>query len=148
MATPDLLPGNLFRLYRSAGGGPETFTFVCIATSRTLTQTAEFEDATVPDCTTPTSIPARKSIKRSTAWNLRFAGVMDAGKWANMRTDFDATSPQRYQIMVDKASASGGGTYTGAIWLETVEQGTENNGLVRFTIQARGDDTLTWAAAA
>lgn len=153
MATPNLLPGNLFRLLRSAGGAPETFTFVCIAQTKSLTFTNEFEDATVPDCATPTSIPARKSILRSTQWALAFSGIMDALLFANIRTDagLGVSAPaaaQRYQLIIDKLLVAGGGTYTGALWFESLAITSTNNGLVNFTATCRGDDSLVWAPAA
>jgi hypothetical protein len=154
MATPNLLAGNLFRLLRGDGASPEVFTFVCIANSaRGLTYTNEFEDATVPDCTVPTSIPSRKSVIRSTQWGITFSGIVDALLFAPIRTDAGIgvtkpTAPRNYQFIVDKNLANGGGTYTGAIWFETVAQTETNNGFVSFTATCRGDGDIIWAPAA
>jgi hypothetical protein len=148
MAAPNLLAGNLFRLLRSAGGSPETFTFVCLAQTKSLTRTNQFEDATVPDCAVPTSIPARKSILRSTEWALAFSGIVDAQLFATIETDFNTQSPHRYQLLVDKLLAAGGGSYTGAIWFESLVMTSTNGGLVNFTATCRGDDALVYAAAA
>jgi hypothetical protein len=148
MATPVLLPGNRFRLYRSAGGSPETFTFVCLANTISLTQTNEYEDTTTPDCADPTAIPVRQSIKRSSQWGLSFSGTVDATKMTNFRTDAGAEAAQRYQILFDKNLAGGGGAYTGAIFFESFAETKTNNGLVAFTVTARGDGILTWTDAA
>jgi len=149
MATPNLLAGNLFRLYRSTAlGPPEVFSFFCLAQTVSLTRNNEFEDATVPDCAVPTAIPARKSILRSTQWGLTFSGIVDALQYQILDTQYSAQSPSRWQILVDKLLAAGGGTYTGAIWFESLVMSKTNNGLVTFTATCRGDDTLTYAPAA
>lgn len=148
MSSPDLLAGNRFRVLRSAGGTPETFTFLCIAQTKTLTQTNTFEDATVPDCDTPLAIPNRKSILTSRGWSGRLAGVADAKRFQDLQADANAETPHRYQFLIDKTAAQGGGTYTGAVFFESLELTSQNNGLVNFTAQFRGDDALVWAAAA
>jgi hypothetical protein len=148
MALPVLLPGNRFRLYRSSAlGPPEVFTFVCLANTISLTQTNEYEDTTSPDCAAPTAIPARQSIKRSTQWALSFSGTVDATRMINFRTDVAAESPQRYQILFDQVLAGGGGAYTGAIFFESFTETKTNNGLVSFTVTARGDGALVWTDA-
>lgn len=146
MATPTLLPGNRFRLYRESGT-PGTYTFVCIATTVTLTMSSDFEDATVPDCDTPTAIPTRKSIRRQRAWSLNFSGIVDADRFTDLRTDAEAEAAHSYQILVDKALADGGGTWTGDLFIESLEISKQDNGLVRFTAQARGDGALVWEDA-
>jgi hypothetical protein len=148
MALPKLLPGNRFRLYRSAGGSPETFTFVCVANTISLTQANEYEETTSPDCAAPTAIPARQSIKRSTSWSLSFSGTVDAAKMTNLRTDVASESATRYQLLFDQVLADGGGAYTGAIHFESFVETKTNNGLVSFTVTARGDGVLTWTDAA
>ncbi|MGY2052959.1 phage tail tube protein [Methylobacterium sp. JK268] len=148
MTSPTLLPGNRFRAYRSAGGTPEVFNFVCIAQTIGVTRTNEFEDATVPDCDTPLSIPNRKSVLRSRAWSARISGIVDAKRFAAIRQDAESETPVRYQFMVDQTAANGGGTWTGAIFIESLEVTKNNNGMVNFTAQMRGDDVLVWADAA
>jgi hypothetical protein len=149
MATPVLLPGNRFRLYRSTSlGPPEVFAFVCLANTISLTQTNEYEDTTSPDCANPTAIPVRQSIKRSSQWALSFSGTVDATKMATFRTDVNAESAQRYQVLFDQNLAGGGGAYAGAIFFESFAETKTNNGLVAFTVTARGDGILTWTDAA
>src|SRR4051812_43569182 len=120
MALPVLLPGNRFRLYRSTAlGPPEVFSFVCIANTISLTQGNDYEETTSPDCTDPTGIPARQSIKRSTSWALSFSGTVDATRIGIFRTDLASEAPSRYQLLFDRTLAGGGGTYTGAIHYES-----------------------------
>lgn len=147
MAAPTLLPGNRFRLLRETAT-PGTYTFVCIAQTKSLTKTNEFEDATVPDCASPTSIPNRKSIVRSHQWSLSFSGICDASQFANIRNDADSETAVKYQLIVDRLLAGGGGTWTGPIFYESLVIASTNNGLVTFTATCRGDDALVWADAA
>lgn len=148
MTSPNLLPGNRFRALRGNGASPEVFAFLCLAQSKTITFTNEFEDATVPDCDQPLSIPARKSVKRSTSWGGRLAGIVDAKRYTDLETDRKKEGTTNYQFIVDKPAAEGGGTYTGPIFIETLEVTSQNGGLVNFTLQFRGDGEVIWAPAA
>jgi tail tube protein len=148
MTAPTLLPGNRFRLMRGNGASPEVFTFVCIAQTKGLTKTNEYEDATVPDCDNPTSIPNRKSIVRSHQWGLTFSGICDAKQFRVIDQDCDSETPINYQLLIDKPVAEGGGTWTGPIYFETLTVTSTNNGLVNFNATTRGDDKLTWLDAA
>lgn len=143
MATPDLLPGNRFRAYRGIGAQAE---FVCLATSITLTITNAFEDATVADCDDPLKIPTRKSIKSSTSWGGRFAGSIAADHLADFRADVDSEVALPYTFKVDRNTA-GGGAWTGNVFIESFEIAKNNNGIVSFTAQFRGDGPLSWANA-
>lgn len=144
MATPDLLPGNRFRAYRGAGAGAK---FVCLATSITLTITNAFEDATVPDCDNPTAIPTRKSIKSSTSWGGRFAGSIAADHLDDFRADVDSEVAVPYEFRIDRSAAGGGGKWAGDVHIENFEIAKNNNGIVAFTAQFRGDGPLDWADA-
>lgn len=141
MAEPDLLPGNRFRLLRE-GAVAGTYVFVCLATTITFNRTSQFEDTTVNDCDAPLSIPTRKSMVQSTAWNLNFSGAVDAKRLAVIEADVGVETPHSYQLIMDKAAADGGRTYTGDIFIETLEIAKQDNGLVRFTAQARGNGAL------
>lgn len=143
MANPDLLPGNRFRAYRGSGATAE---FVCLATSVTLTITNAFEDATVADCDGPTEIPTRKSIKSSTSWGGRFAGSIAADHLDDFRTDAANETAVPYEFRVDRNAA--GGKWAGNVHIENSEVAKNNNGIVSFTAQFRGDGALDWTAAA
>lgn len=147
MASPDLVAGNLFRLYRETDT-PGTYEFVCLAQTVRLTRTNEYEDATVPECDAPTSIPNRKSTLRSRAWGLSFSGSSDAKRLEKVETDFATQVGRKYQILVDKTALLGGKTYTGTVLFESLEIGKTNNGIVSFTATVRGEDALTIAAVA
>lgn len=149
MAAPNLLAGNRFRLYRSTAlGPPEVFSFICLAMTVALTETNDFEDTTVPDCASPTSIPNRQSVLRSRSWGLTFSGSIDANQFAAFRTDASSETPVRYQILVDKTLALGGGAWTGAVFFESLVRSKTNNGIVTFTATCRGDAGLAWTDAA
>ncbi|KQP34303.1 hypothetical protein ASF27_01710 [Methylobacterium sp. Leaf102] len=148
MAAPNLLPGTRFRVLRGNGATPEVFAFVCIAQSKTITFTNEFEDATVADCEDPLKVPARKSVLRSTAWGGRIAGIVDAKRYAVLEADRKKEAPTNYQFLLDRSAAEGGGTFTGPIFTETLEISSQNNGLVNFTMQFRGDGEVVWAPVA
>lgn len=144
MATPDLLPGNRFRAYRLVDATPE---FVCLATSITLTITNAFEDATLADCDDPLAIPTRRSYKSSTSWGGRFAGSIAADHLDDFRADVASEAPVSYQFRVDRSAVAGGGVWAGLVHIESFEISKNNNGIVSFTAQFRGDGPLAWTAA-
>jgi hypothetical protein len=148
MTEPVLLPGNRFRLYRESDVTPGQFVFVCVATTITFNRTNSFEDTTVADCDNPLATPNRKSVKTSTAWNLNFSGNSDIVRIAGIEADFEAEGTHNYQMLLDKPAVDGGRTYTGAVFVETFELAKQNNGLVSFSAQMRGDGALVKAAVA
>jgi hypothetical protein len=147
MSTPNFVPGVRFRVYRSAGGSPETFTYMCLATTRTLTRANQFEDATANDCNQPLATAVRKSMRKSSSWDVGLSGKLDAAKKADMETDVNSDTPMRYQFIFDYPLAGGGGTYTGSVFYDSLEYGSTDNGIVAFTARLRGDDALVYAPA-
>lgn len=144
MTTPTLLPGNRFRAYRGIGSSAK---FVCLATSITLTITNAFEDATVADCDNPLEIPSRQSVKSSTSWGGRFAGSIAADHLDDFRADVESEAPVAYTFRIDRALAGGGGAWAGLVHIESFEIAKNNNGIVSFTAQFRGDGPLDWVPA-
>ncbi|GEP12255.1 phage tail tube protein [Methylobacterium gnaphalii] len=144
MAEPQLLPGNRFRAYRATGQTPE---FVCLATSITLTITNAYEDATVADCDNPLETPWRKSVKSSSSWGGRFSGSIAADHLDDFRADVSSEDAVPYQFQVDRNAAGGGGKWAGNVFYENFEITKNNNGIVSFTAQLRGDGPLVWTDA-
>lgn len=147
MATPDILPGTRFRLYRENNSTPGQYDFVCIAVTLTFNRTADYEDVTLPDCDDPTALPWRASAKRARMWSVNFSGSADVVRLALIEGDFDDDDPHNYQLLMDPSSGTGR-TYTGPLHIETLEIGKNNNGIVSFSAQARGDGAYTAADAA
>lgn len=147
MTTPTLLPGNRFRAYRGDSANPQNYAFICLATSITLTLTNAYEDATVPDCDDPLKIPVRQSVLGSTSWGGRIAGQVDAVRLAKLRADAGSQTPIPYKFLVDQTLANGGGAWTGNVFVESLEITKNNNGIVAFTCQIRGDGPLVWTDA-
>lgn len=147
MAAPTLLPGNRFRAYRGAGS-PLAYGFVCLGTSVTLTLTNTFEDATVADCDNPTEIPNRQSTVQSRSWGGRIAGTVAADHLDDLRADAASETSIPYAFVIDPKSGPGTGNWKGNVFVESLEITKNNNGLVSFTLQYRGDGPLRWTAGA
>ncbi|KTS01973.1 hypothetical protein SB2_27990 [Methylobacterium radiotolerans] len=147
MAEPALLPGNRFRAYRGSGS-PLVYAFVCLGASITLTITNSYEDATVADCDNPVAIPDRKSILSSRSWGGRIAGSVAADHLDDLRADAASETPIPYQFRVDPKDGVDAGNWAGAVFVESLEIGKSNNGIVSFTCQFRGDGPLVWNTGA
>lgn len=135
------LAGNRFNLYRMVTGSP---VFVCMASTTSLTETKEFDDTTMPNCEDPTAISTRKSIVKSKSWSLNFSGKAVMHHYAEIKADFDSESAVPYRIVANPADGVGDGQWDGDIHLESLEIGKQDNGMVTFAAQARGDGDLSF----
>lgn len=147
MSTPNFLAGNRYRAYRKGPSDAE-YRFICLADTKELTRTNEFEDATAPDCDDPTGIPNRKSVVKSRSWTARLSGKVDARRIQALVQDADSETPIPYQFLMDRPAAQGGGTFSGNVFVENLQIGSTNFGITTFSAQFRGDDALVWTPAA
>jgi hypothetical protein len=134
--TDQPLSGNRFNLYRIVNNLP---VFVCTAVNLTYTQTKEFDDATIPDCANPTAIPTRKSVVKQRSWAMNFGGKAVMAHYTDIQTDFDSEAAVPYRIVATPIDNNGGGQWNGNLHIESLEFGKNDNGIVTFSCQARGD---------
>ena len=121
--------------------------FLCTITTKSLTETTEFDDATVPDCDTPGNVAARRSIPKSTAWSLSASGIADAKSYKTIRAAALSGVPTFLQILLAKLAAEGGGHWDGAVYFENLQIQSDSMGVVKFSAQMRGEGPLTWTDA-
>lgn len=136
-----LLSGNRFNLYRMVTGTPQ---FVCMGQTVNLTETKEFDDATMPPCDDPTAIPSRRSIVKSKAWSLNFSGKAIMSHYADIKADFDSEAAVPYRIVANPVDGVGNGQWDGDIHIESLEIAKQDNSMVTFAAQARGDGDLSF----
>jgi len=147
MATPNFIPGRRMKISRSLGNSPETFQFLGIISTRTIKMSKAYAETTAPDDNNPTDVPNRKSVVTEKSWDATFAGKLDAAKLALFQADVDSEDPVRYKFELIPEVTGGGGYWIGAVHYENFEINGDFQGMVSFTISARGDDALTWTAA-
>jgi hypothetical protein len=147
MATSNTLAGSQYRPYRSDGvtAGPARFKFFCPAVNLSIKRTTEFEDATVNDCDTPDAPAVQKSVQRLRKFEASVAGSLDALKCQVLEADWEKTGSTEWQFIMDKSAVEGGQTLTGFFFVEDLEFGKENAGIVKFTCKLRGDGIITRA---
>lgn len=119
-----------------------TFDLICMATTKSLQKMNEFEDATVIDCDNPDVTPTRRSIKKSSSWSIGISGTSDSVGYNVLDADCDSEAAVSYQFVNDLPLAQGGCTWEGKVWYENLEITTEENGIVKFKGQLRGDGPL------
>lgn len=149
MATPAAARGEEFTLRRETSAGAGTYSILCIAKAKKLSFKKNFDDVTTIDCTDPlTNATWRKSVPKESMVDLTFTGVLDKTKIAEFRTDFAATATYNYQAHFSGTGAAGGGTWTGAFFLESFEIGAADaTGMVSVDVSLRSDGAVTWVAA-
>lgn len=141
MASDNPLSGNRFNLYRMVTGAP---VFVCTAVNTGLTQTKEFDDATMPDCDDPTAIPNRKSVVKMKSWSLSFGGKAVMAHYSDLKADYDSEGAVAYRVVANPLDGAGGGRWDGNIHIETLEMAKSDNGIVTFSATCRGDGDLSF----
>lgn len=148
MAQPNPFGGKDLRCLRMTGPTDNAPKFMCTVTTKGLTETVEYDDATTPNCDNPEAVWARRSVPKGSAWSVSASGVADALSYKAMRADMKSGVPTYMQIQVAKPAAQGGGSWTGAVFYENLQIQSDAGGVVKFTCQLRGDGELTWADAA
>lgn len=139
--------GKDLRVMRKTSPTDPAPTFMCTVTTKSLTETVEYEDATIPDCENPDAVPARRSVPKMTAWSLIASGIADAKSYKQLRADSKAGVPLNVQILVARPAAEGGGHWDGAIWFENIQINSDSMGVVKFSAQMRGEGELAWTDA-
>lgn len=139
--------GKDLRVMRKTSAADNAPTFLCTVTTKSLTETFEFDDATIPDCDNPGKVWSRRSIPKSTAWSINISGMADALSYKTMRADSRTGTPYFLQFLVDQPVAKGGGHWDGAAWFENLQIQSDSGGVVKFSGQLRGEGDLAWTDA-
>lgn len=147
MSQPKPFGGKDLRVMRKTGPTDPAPKFMCTVTTKGLTRTMEYDDATTPDCDNPDAVWARSSVPKGSAWSVSVSGVADARSYRQMETDMDSGVPTYLQIQLAKPAADGGGHWDGAVFYENLQIQSDAGGVVKFTGQMRGEGRLTWTDA-
>lgn len=149
MAQPLLLQGQLIQIFLGDGATPvELFTFLCIASSKSLKREQQTEDHFEVDCASPDNLPTNVSYVKSHSWSLSVSGRVDAKKLQALEAWLDG-NPHNVQFKVSKTGANGGGIYQGAIILMNLNYDTSDNGIATFSAEMKGQGAYpTFTAAA
>ncbi|HVL73320.1 MAG TPA: hypothetical protein VM434_15745 [Beijerinckiaceae bacterium] len=138
------LSGKDLRLKRKNGAA---YDLLAVVTTKGLERVNTFDEALAHDDADPRVPPWRVSEIKGRAWNVQIAGTTDAAKFKVLAGDCDANAPVTYRLEVALAAAAGGGHWEGDIWFENLSLSDQENGIVRFSGQLRGDGPLAWTDA-
>jgi hypothetical protein len=147
MAVSNTVAGQEYRPYRSDGvtAGPARFKFFCPAVTLKIKRSTTFEDVTVNDCDIPNAVAVERSVQRTRNFSAEMAGALDALKCQVLEADYERSGSWEWQFLLDKTAVLGGQTYTGFFFVQEMEFGKENGGIVKFTCQLKGDGIITRA---
>ncbi len=147
MASAKGITGKDLPFYRKANAADAAGTYMGMVTNGEVTETFEYDDATVPNTDAPGTVPARSSVPKQYGWSCNTAGVFDAQLFQQVRTDFLAGIPLLMSLKILKPANAGGGHFDGAVWFENIKINYDGLGVVKFSAQMRGEGMLTWTAA-
>ncbi len=149
MATQNIHRGNVLQVFnRIALGPPAVYQFLCMATTKSIKFATTLEDATVYDCDDPSKVPVRKSIPRQRMAELPISGKVDALRFATIRLAEEQAALINMRILVDLPLAQGGGYWQGDWWIESLEIGSTDNGIITFAASFKSDGLFPWTNAA
>jgi len=147
MSQPKPFGGKDLRVMRKTGPTDAAPKFMCTVTTKGLTKTMEYDDATTPDCDNPDAVWARSSVAKGSAWSVNVSGVADPKSYRQMEADMDSGVPTYLQIQLAKPAADGGGYWDGAVFYENLQIQSDAGGVVKYTGQMRGEGRLAWTDA-
>ncbi|QMV02574.1 hypothetical protein GHV40_14275 [Devosia sp. D6-9] len=130
------------------GADPEVFEHNCtINTSQDFTIEATTVDATEPNCAEPDA-PAwvLRSIDTLSA-GINGAGTMDPLSFAKLRDNMLSGEPFNVRVMIDLASAAGGGHFAGRYVMTTLGIAKEGKGYISANLALSSDGAVTWVPA-
>ncbi|WEK05775.1 MAG: phage tail tube protein [Candidatus Devosia phytovorans] len=130
------------------GADPEVFTYNCtINTSQDFTIEGTTVDATEPNCEEPDA-PAwvLRSIDTLSA-GINGAGTMDPMSFARLRDNMLSGEPFNVRVLIDLASAAGGGHFAGRYVATSLGIAKEGKGYVSATVALASDGAITWVPA-
>ncbi len=149
MAKQLLHRGTLLQVFvRTAIGPPAVFDFLCPATSKGISMKTELEDATTIECSTPNAIPTSSYLPVKTMTDATISGRLDAIKIRPLREAFRLAQAINLRLLLDLPLASGGGSWQGDFWIESLDIATADNRMVTFSATLKGDGEVPWTNAA
>lgn len=149
MSLQNVHAGVLFQLRRQSSNSDVTGTLVAVAVSKDLSRDLRFEEASVIDSVNPDRVPVRKSVPVMETFGLNISGKADMAIYRSiLEADFEGHAPVGYILKMDEVAAKGGGQYVGQFFVENLKISTNNNGIIDFTAQLRGEGEITFTPAA
>ncbi|MCA0401289.1 MAG: phage tail tube protein [Proteobacteria bacterium] len=149
MALPVILQGTKFRVYISDGvtAGDARFKFFCTSTNKTLQEQTNFEEVYLSDCLDPDQIPARSSRPTGTSWSVQLDGILDPNQpvFGYVAAAYRARTTVEIKVVEDVV---GGSSYTGFVWVESMQRAAAGAGNTTCALSLRGEGTLTYATVA
>jgi hypothetical protein len=140
MATPRVLIGSKFRLYRSDGTtNANRFDngFVCLAVDLGYKRTTDFEDLTLNDCDNPAATAQQSSTPRQLKAEVNWGGTLDAKKIQPVEADWEAQTLQEWRIIYDETNANGGETHTFFAYIEELDVKKDKGGAANVTCKLK-----------
>lgn len=122
MAQAQTIPFSAFRVFLEDPANPGTFVAPCGLTERSINQTKETNDTTVPDCDNEDAAAwvDRDVVSKSVA--ISGEGLMARQSIAIWQAAFDSDDPVRARVERSGSAAQGGGHYLGLFHLTGFEQ--------------------------
>jgi hypothetical protein len=147
MADPTLT--SRFLILLGDGASPETFASPCGANARSVRLINNLGSEALLDCDSPLDqVAAIRRWLESQDTEISISGRVSLESWADWRAWADNGAEKNIRVLVDEASADGGGYWSLEAFLGQLELGTEGKSTMTFTATISGSGRRVWTAAA
>lgn len=149
MALPKVMTGNQFDVFRETDVA-NVFAFFCVASTASWETTVEYDTSSERDCDDRSKLAETVRTPKAVTHKVSMSGRCSGAAHAMLVADVAASkagTPRRYRFMLDETNANGGGTFTGAVEIDTKTIQKQDNGQVTFNVagQFRGEPTFVAA---
>lgn len=148
MARPKVIRGTYLNILMGNGAGPEVFSPVCGATTRSITDAVNTSDDFSRDCAIPDDVPTRNIIATGRHWDLSFSGVLNRTQLLLLRTAVGLVQNYRFELAQPSGDvvATGGGYYGGAAMLTSLVVTGDDGGNATISGTILSNGPWVWTA--
>ena len=149
MSGQKLLEGRNFRLLRqTAAGPPAVFKFLCLFSSLQHELNIQSERFPLPNCTTPSQLPAMFTSISAVGDTITANGRVDTVEVKALEAIARAGTAAVYQLLVSATAADGGGTLTGSFRITNFQKGTNDGATCTVSMTIASEGPAVWVDAA
>jgi hypothetical protein len=150
MALAKSMRGTRLLIKIGDGAVPEVFTHNCsINAQRAFTRSSQLNEFNVPDCNDPDLMAVTEREKVSLSSTITGSGILNTPDVPFFNAYYESASPKNVRVAMDQVlGADGGGFWSGAFLLESIEFSGDRGGKTEVTLTLQSTGAITFTANA
>jgi hypothetical protein len=147
MARPKTLKGSKVLIRLGDGASPENFVAPCALTTKGINLAAASNEFNVPDCDDPDAPTFTERVVSALSAGIAGSGTLAMDSLQTWREWFLSGQSKNIEVVFDESPANGGGYFSLAAVLSTLNLGGNNGELATIETQLDSDGEITWTDA-